>query len=306
MGSAITVSMPSDEQSDALMSGTKAPEEVKQELGVSGGLNQPADNLAQETVTKEILVNQCVAELSACKVDVMADLGKLKSEALAQWTALPEEERNSGKKMQLGVAALRQCYDYEVEVDAAVQVCLERYRTELETIRADTASSDTMEIMQRNSNMAGNIAVGPVTVVDAKKDVAVVTASVDCPRAIKRCEFAAICSRFAQAATGGPTFTDVPASHWAYKNINTCAAYGWINGVGDGTFQPDRTISRAETATMVNRMLGRLGAQTAIDAGLGRKFPDVTTAHWAWYQIGEATAGHNYTVNSDRTQETWK
>lgn len=125
-------------------------------------------------------------------------------------------------------------------------------------------------------------------------------------RAIKRCEFAAICSRFAQEATGGPTFTDVPASHWAYKNINTCAAYGWINGVGDGTFQPDRTISRAETATMVNRMLGRLGDQTAIDAGLGRKFPDVTKAHWAWYQIGEATAGHNYTMNSDRTQETWK
>lgn len=124
-------------------------------------------------------------------------------------------------------------------------------------------------------------------------------------RAIKRCEFAAICSRFAQAATGSTVFTDVPASHWAYKNINTCAAYGWINGVGDGTFRPDRSITRAETATMVNRMLGRLPDETAIDAGLGRKFPDVTKSHWAWYQIGEATASHNYTMNSDRTQETW-
>lgn len=124
-------------------------------------------------------------------------------------------------------------------------------------------------------------------------------------RAIKRCEFAAICSRFAKAASNGTGFTDVPASHWAYNNINTCAAYGWINGVGDGTFRPDRSITRAETATMVNRMLGRLGDQAAIDAGLGRKFPDVTKAHWAWYQIGEATSTHNYHMNSDRTQETW-
>ena len=124
-------------------------------------------------------------------------------------------------------------------------------------------------------------------------------------RAIKRSEFAAICARFAEAATGGAAFTDVPASHWAYSYITTCATYGWITGYEDGTFRPDRAISRAEAATMVNRMLGRLPDKVAIDAGLGRQFPDVTPAHWAWYQIGEATCDHNYTMNADRTQETW-
>ena len=43
LGSSVDVSLPSKEQSDALMEGTKSPEEIKQELGVSGGLNQPAD-----------------------------------------------------------------------------------------------------------------------------------------------------------------------------------------------------------------------------------------------------------------------
>lgn len=144
LGSSITVTLPSDEQSSALMDGTRDPEEVKQELGVSGGLNQPAETLPQDKLTKENLVNQCAAELSACKVDVMANLGKLKSETLAQWTALPAEERTSSKKMQLGMAALRQCYAYEVEVDAAVQACLDRYRGQLEAIGEDPSVMDTL------------------------------------------------------------------------------------------------------------------------------------------------------------------
>ena len=124
-------------------------------------------------------------------------------------------------------------------------------------------------------------------------------------RAIKRSEFAAICSRFAKASTGSEAFVDVPVSHWAYANIMTCASYGWVNGVGDGTFQPDRSISRAEAATMVNRMLGRLPDAVAIDAGQGRQFADVAKNHWARYQIAEATTNHDYTMNAGRTEETW-
>lgn len=144
LGSSVDVSLPSKEQSDALMDGTKSPEEIKQELGVSGALNQSAETKPDVAVTKETLVNQCVSELSACKVDVMANLGKLKSETLEKWKALPEAERTAPKKMQLGMEALRQCYAYEVEVDDAVQTCLDRYRAELKAIGEDTAVMDTL------------------------------------------------------------------------------------------------------------------------------------------------------------------
>lgn len=124
-------------------------------------------------------------------------------------------------------------------------------------------------------------------------------------RAITRAEFAAICARFAKAASTSEGFPDVPASHWAYAEVITAASYGWITGYEDGSFGPARNITRAEAATMVNRMLGRLVDQAAIDAGAGTRFPDVAGAHWAWYEIVEATSDHDYTMNSDRTQETW-
>ena len=33
---------------------------------------------------------------------------------------------------------------------------------------------------------------------------------------------------------------------------------GWVEGQPDGSFAPDRSISRAEAMTLVNRVLGRL------------------------------------------------
>ena len=122
-------------------------------------------------------------------------------------------------------------------------------------------------------------------------------------RAITRAEFAAIAARFAQAAATGASFTDVPETHWAYGEITTAASYGWVTGIGGGLFAPDRLITRGEAAAMVNRMLGRLADKAAIDAGQARPFPDVTDSHWAWYEIGEATTEHDYTMGSE--METW-
>lgn len=125
-------------------------------------------------------------------------------------------------------------------------------------------------------------------------------------RAITRAEFATIISRFAQASTDNAIqFTDVPETYWAYSYITTAASYGWVTGYGNGMFGPADKITRAQAATMVNRMLGRLCDEDAIDNGAGRQFPDVPQSHWAWYEIAEATTAHKYQMNSDRTQETW-
>ena len=52
-------------------------------------------------------------------------------------------------------------------------------------------------------------------------------------------------------------FTDVSESHWAYSAIEEMAEKGIINGMGDGTFNPDGQITREQFAKieeMVNEL----------------------------------------------------
>lgn len=49
-------------------------------------------------------------------------------------------------------------------------------------------------------------------------------------------------------------FTDVPRDAWYAEAVEYCAAQGLMIGNGDGTFEPDRTITRAELATVLMRM----------------------------------------------------
>lgn len=44
--------------------------------------------------------------------------------------------------------------------------------------------------------------------------------------------------------------------HWAEKNISTMKEQGLISGYGDGSFRPDKEISRAEFVAALNRMMG--------------------------------------------------
>lgn len=76
--------------------------------------------------------------------------------------------------------------------------------------------------------------------------------------AITRAEFAVICARFDTSRTdGGSNFTDIE-NHWAKAGIERAVSLGWIRGYTDGTFRPDRSITRAEAMTMINRMLCRI------------------------------------------------
>ena len=139
-GGEIPINLPSKEQIDALLNGEKDPEQVKQEMGIPSDPSQTQG----PTVTKEDLVNQCVSELYDYKAEVMGTLGGIRSNMMAQWTSLPAEQRTSSKKMELGMAALRQCYAYEVAVDSNVQACLSKYRGKLAAIGESTAAMDTL------------------------------------------------------------------------------------------------------------------------------------------------------------------
>ena len=71
------------------------------------------------------------------------------------------------------------------------------------------------------------------------------------------------------AVTTSGTFTDVPAGQWYSKAIEWAAANGVVNGIGDGKFGPDRSITREQIATI----LYRYENQPAVSGNLST-FPD--------------------------------
>ncbi len=124
-------------------------------------------------------------------------------------------------------------------------------------------------------------------------------------RAITRAEFAAVAARFAKKLFSGTAFNDVSEEAWYADFVSTAAHYGWINGVGDGAYEPDRDITRTEAAAIINRMLLRISDWIDVDAGHGRHFPDVSEDFWGKYEISEATNNHDHTLEDEYFFEDW-
>ena len=110
---------------------------------------------------------------------------------------------------------------------------------------------------------------------------------------ITRAEFTTICARFDDSnSTSVNKFTDVD-EHWAENYILESVAYGWIEGYEDYTFRPEAYITRAEAATLINRVLNRVPA--TVDDMLDDmvKWPDNSnTGAWYYIAIQEATNSH--------------
>ena len=120
--------------------------------------------------------------------------------------------------------------------------------------------------------------------------------------AITRAELAAMLAKFSETTGAANYFNDVSAKYWAANAIAICAKLGWITGYPDGTFRPDKNVTRAELMAMINRATGR--APKSADAFLpGMKtWIDNTTDKWYYLDVQEATNSHSYTVKGS---ETW-
>ena len=70
------------------------------------------------------------------------------------------------------------------------------------------------------------------------------------------------------------TFSDVPESFWGYEFIETAAANGIVGGMGNGTFEPNREMTRAEFVSMLWRMADKANAVKEAD------FTDVPQNAW--------------------------
>ncbi|ATF12004.1 sugar-binding protein,S-layer protein [Brevibacillus brevis X23] len=104
---------------------------------------------------------------------------------------------------------------------------------------------------------------------------------------ITRAEIAAVIYKYKalQGAGGGTAFFDVRGDHWSSPIIAAVVAKGYMTGYPDGTFQPEKALTRAETVTILNRVLNRVPQN---QAGLQR-WPDVAPGYWAYKEIEEAS-----------------
>lgn len=123
---------------------------------------------------------------------------------------------------------------------------------------------------------------------------------------ITRAEFAAIAARFdSEGYSGENLFTDIDG-HWAANQINRAAEKGWISGYPDGTFGPDRYITRAEAVTMINRVLNRMPKdKDALHEDMKVFVDNADTNAWYYLAIQEATNSHEYKKDKDGVYETW-
>ena len=115
-------------------------------------------------------------------------------------------------------------------------------------------------------------------------------------QAITRAEFAQMISTFVKNGYPGTgSFKDVKG-HWASDAISALYGNKNIKGYGDGTFKPDQKLTRAEAVTILNSVFGRNTKSNSFanvsESGL-KKFSDVAKSHWAYYEILDASNGHN-------------
>lgn len=123
--------------------------------------------------------------------------------------------------------------------------------------------------------------------------------------AITRAEFATLVAKYKNLRNKqGANFTDVAAEYWAAGYIAAVQESGWVVGYNDGTFRPTNNITRAEVVQIVNNMLDRQIDVESLRNAEYKVFSDVTSGHWAYYQIIEASNKHN--CAKENGKEIWK
>ncbi|OUQ22026.1 hypothetical protein B5E80_15940 [Flavonifractor sp. An135] len=115
-------------------------------------------------------------------------------------------------------------------------------------------------------------------------------------RPITRAEFVTMAMGFTRPASGAAcAFPDVGPEDWFYDAVMGAAEYGWISGCPDGSFDPQRLVTRGEAVSILNRMLDRRADRAFLDEHADvRTFPDVPVSYWAFDAICEGANSHDY------------
>lgn len=86
-------------------------------------------------------------------------------------------------------------------------------------------------------------------------------------------------------------FYDLPEDHWAYHSIMTLVGENTVNGYEDGSFQPSKTVTRAEFV----KMLGKW------DRAYTGTISDISAEHWGYeYILWSGLEPENSKIYPDR------
>lgn len=124
---------------------------------------------------------------------------------------------------------------------------------------------------------------------------------------ITRAELAELISHIDKKNSAVAPFDDVKG-HKFEAAINQAYGNERIKGYPDGTFKPDNTITRAEVATMLNKLYDRFPDKNFIDANQNsiHNYKDMSyKGHWGYYELVEAYHTHKYLRLSNNMEE-WK
>jgi len=132
---------------------------------------------------------------------------------------------------------------------------------------------------------------------------------------ITRQEFAAMLARTLDAyeeEAGQMSFRDAGTiTSWATHYVYTVYSMGWMVGDDAGNFNPLFYTARADVATAMNRILGRIDSRAALDAAdvenqsYARSFPDVATTAWYFPSVMAAANDHRLTRDAEDAID-WK
>jgi hypothetical protein len=86
------------------------------------------------------------------------------------------------------------------------------------------------------------------------------------------------------ANPGAAGFPDVPPGYWAAGAVGAARAAGYLEGYPDGSFRPQRGLSRAEAAVLLDK------AFAPRDSGRTSSFSDVGSSFWAAGAIRQMAA----------------
>ncbi|MFF5993843.1 S-layer homology domain-containing protein [Lysinibacillus sp. KU-BSD001] len=88
------------------------------------------------------------------------------------------------------------------------------------------------------------------------------------------------------------SYSDVKITYWAAKEIERIGQFGIMEGSGDGKFRPNDKLTRAQAVKVLNRLFER----GPFEEDSIPMFKDVSTQHWAFKDIQEATLRHTYKI----------
>ena len=110
--------------------------------------------------------------------------------------------------------------------------------------------------------------------------------------AMTRAQFASMMANYLKLPMGNNPidFKDVKDNFWARDAINTLSSQGIMVGKSKNEFKPNDKITRAEAATIFNKVLDRKINKSFLDKYSKNPFKDIDRKHWAYYQVIEITA----------------